>query len=58
VTVAPGIYGVRALYKGLHTLSDDGLDGDDSYLVTLWPDANRDLRVLKQYNEEAQQAAS
>ncbi|MES2709279.1 MAG: hypothetical protein V4726_21965 [Verrucomicrobiota bacterium] len=55
VAVAPGIYGVRALYKGLSTLSDDGLDGDDSYLVTLWPDRNREFRMLKQYNEDAQQ---
>ncbi len=58
VSVAPGIYCIRALYKGLRTISDDGLDGNDSYLVTMWRDGDRDFRVLKQYNEEAQQGVA
>ena len=37
VSVQPGAYRVRVLYSGLETLSADGLDGDDSYVVQLWP---------------------
>ena len=54
VSVAPGTYGVRALYKGLGTISGDGLEGDDFYLVTIWPDHTKVLRVVKEYNDDAQ----
>lgn len=37
ITVAPGDYDVRVLYRGLDTLSEDGLEGEDSYEVDLWP---------------------
>jgi hypothetical protein len=37
--VAPGTYLLRALFAGLDTLSDDGLDGEDRYRIVLWPGA-------------------
>lgn len=33
----PGTYQVRISYFDLDKLSEDGLDGDDRYLVQLWP---------------------
>jgi hypothetical protein len=50
--VAPGTYRVRAYYGGLATLSADGLDGDDHYLVALWPAASAPLAVLKQWRDD------
>ena len=49
--VAPGTYRVRACFKGLDTLSEDGLDGDDQYLITLWPAPAAPLVVFKQYED-------
>jgi hypothetical protein len=37
LAVAPGSYHVRALYGGLATVSADGLQGDDRYVIELWP---------------------
>ncbi|MGV1791518.1 hypothetical protein GR212_13450 [Rhizobium lusitanum] len=37
--VKVGPLGVRVSMFGLDTLSEDGLDGDDRYLVQLWPEA-------------------
>lgn len=34
--VAPGSYQVCVSYFALDTLSEDGLDGDDRYLIQLW----------------------
>lgn len=34
--VKPGTYRVRVLYGGLKSLSPDGLDGEDHYVVQLW----------------------
>ena len=48
-SVSPGTYRVRAFYGGLDTLRDDDLDGDDHYLVALWPGAPIELKVIKQY---------
>jgi hypothetical protein len=39
VHCSPGMYNVRIGYKNLDTISDDGLDGDDSYHLFLWPAA-------------------
>lgn len=35
--IAPGNYLVRVSYFGLETLSEDGLNGDDRYLIQMWP---------------------
>ncbi|MBP6926059.1 MAG: hypothetical protein KBC22_03315 [Candidatus Pacebacteria bacterium] len=37
ITVTPGTYAVRVYYKGLHTIVNDGQNGDDSYHLVLWP---------------------
>ena len=47
--VAPGVYRVRMSAAGLDTLSDNGLDGDDSYLIQLWPAPPVEPTVLKQH---------
>ncbi len=48
-SVEPGIYTVRALFRGLDTLSDDGLDGQDFYEIQIWKAYYPGLRVLKQF---------
>ncbi|MCW5706967.1 hypothetical protein [Shinella sp.] len=46
--VKAGPLGVRASFSGLDTLSKDGLEGDDQYLVQLWSgDEPEGVRVLK-----------
>jgi len=52
LAVAPGSYRVRALFAGLDTLSEDGLDGDDRYTIVLWPAPPVPLRILKQWEGE------
>ncbi len=51
--VAPGSYRVRAFYGALDTLRGNDLEGDDHYLVVLWPGTPTEPRVLKQYRDEA-----
>lgn len=36
ISVEPGVYKTRILHRRLDTLSEDGLDGEDSYKVLLW----------------------
>jgi len=45
--VPRGSYTVRALFRGLDTLSEDGLKGDDFYSVEVWPAKLDALRVVK-----------
>jgi len=47
--VAPDIYRVMLSASGLTTLSPDGLEGEDRYLVQLWPASPIDPFVLKQH---------
>jgi hypothetical protein len=48
LSVKAGPLGVRASLSGLDTLSEDGLEGDDPYVVQLWPGAEPEgVRVLK-----------
>ncbi|WP_295984575.1 hypothetical protein [uncultured Variovorax sp.] len=44
----PGIYRVRLSSSGLDSLSEDGLDGNDHYLVQLWLASAVKPTVLKQ----------
>ncbi|MYM59080.1 hypothetical protein GTG28_07575 [Vibrio sp. OCN044] len=47
VKLKPGNYAAYVLYKGLTTLSEDGLEGDDYYKIILWPSDNAvDFTVL------------
>ena len=43
-SVDPGDYTVRALYRGLDTLSDDGLEGKDNYHIQIWRSPCSSLR--------------
>ena len=47
--VKPGFHRVRAHIAGLSTRSTDGLDGRDSYSITVWPAPFAEVAVLKQY---------
>lgn len=47
IQIAPGIYRVRIFYGKLDQISDDGLEGEDSYRVVLWPGTLTDPIVLK-----------
>jgi len=48
LVVGAGLLGVRVSCSGLDTLSEDGLDGEDQYLVQLWPESKPTaLHVLK-----------
>ncbi|MQB45341.1 hypothetical protein [Rhizobium sp. ICMP 5592] len=52
LAVKAGALGMRVNMSGLDTLSEDGLDGDDHYLVQLWHAAElQDLRLLKSWSE-------
>lgn len=46
--LTPGTYKVRLSASGLDTLSADGLDGQDHYLVQLWQAPFAEPAVLKQ----------
>lgn len=48
-SIAPGVYRVRALFGKLGELSDDQLDGNDHYKVTLWSSPYADVQVVKQW---------
>ncbi|CAA2100197.1 hypothetical protein [Variovorax paradoxus] len=48
IPAPPGTYRLRACYAGLDTLSEDGLEGDDRYLLQLWPAPAIDITVVKQ----------
>ncbi|MGE7473065.1 hypothetical protein ACQKLX_26800 [Bosea sp. NPDC003192] len=53
LAVKTGVLGVRANMSGLDTLRENGLDGDDRYLVQLWPGTQPDAaRVLKAWPQE------
>lgn len=47
ILVKPDTYRVRVSYANLDSLSADGLDGDDTYRVQLWPAAYVEPIVVK-----------
>jgi len=49
LSVPQGQYEVVALFSGLARITDDGLEGEDSYRIMLWPGARRDFKVLRQW---------
>ena len=52
LTVQAGRLGVRVSMSGLDTISNDGLEGSDRYLVQLWPaSVLSGPRVLKAWQE-------
>jgi hypothetical protein len=50
--VKPGTYRALALFSGLGSISSDGLEGQDTYHVALWPGSSMPLEVLKQWSRE------
>ncbi len=52
LTVPAGPLRIRVLISGLDTLSEDGLDGDDRYVVQLWPGAAAPVQVLKRWPQD------
>src|SRR5689334_3901140 len=49
-SVEPGDYTVRALYRGLDTLSEDGLEGEDFYEVQIWRSPCAGFRVVRRWD--------
>jgi len=48
ITLKPGAYNAVICYTGLGTISDDGLEGDDSYFLNIWPsDRPQPRKVIK-----------
>lgn len=50
-SVPAGDLKARVVFTCLGTLSEDGLDGEDRYVVHLWPGKAESVRVLKQWEE-------
>lgn len=48
-SVEPGDYTVRVLYRGLDTVSEDGLDGKDFYQIQIWKQPCPTLRVIRRW---------
>jgi hypothetical protein len=48
-SVPPGTLCAMVVFTGLDTLSEDGLDGDDRYVVHLWPGEGMGITVLRQW---------
>lgn len=51
--VSQGSYRMRVEFAGLATLSEDGIEGDDRYKLTLWPGPPAPLRIRKQWKNAA-----
>ncbi len=47
IAVELRVYSVRILYKNLESLSANGLEGEDQYVVLLWPGEASPPRVVK-----------
>jgi hypothetical protein len=49
--VEAGDYTVRALYRGLDTLSEDGLEGKDFYEIQIWKSHCLNLKVIREWKD-------
>lgn len=47
--MAPGAYRLRVCHRGLRSVSWNGIEGDDSYELTLWPAPMAPPQVLRQF---------
>jgi hypothetical protein len=54
--VEPGWYRVRSFHGGLGTVDESRLEGNDRYLLTLWPSPPAEVRVVKQWEPPATRA--
>lgn len=51
LAVPAGALGIRVGMSGLDTLSEDGLEGEDRYVIQVWPGAEpQGVRVLKAWS--------
>lgn len=48
--VEPGDYTVRALFRGLDTLSEDGMDGKDFYEIQIWKAPCTSLKIIRNWD--------
>lgn len=48
----PGWYRVRSFHGGFNTIDHNTYEGNDHYLVVLWPAPCSELRVIKQHRSE------
>lgn len=46
--VDPGWYRARSFHGGFDTIDEGGIEGDDHYLIVLWPEPYAELVVIKQ----------
>jgi len=54
INIGKGIFRARIYYKDLDKLSEDGLDGEDSYEIHLWPTKRKSgIQILKNRNASA-----
>ena len=54
IKIGKGVFRARIYYRNLDSLSEDGLDGDDSYEIHLWPsDEKSGIQILKNRNKNA-----
>jgi len=49
INITPGLYGVRVYSSGLSTSNFDEEEGNDRYLIEIWPDNTVKREVLKKY---------
>jgi hypothetical protein len=48
IELKQGTYNALICYAGLSTISEDGLEGNDSYLLNIWPsDTPQPMKVIK-----------
>ena len=54
IKIGKGLYRARVYYRDLDKLSEDGLEGEDSYEIHLWPtDQRTGIKILKNKNASA-----
>jgi len=49
INTSPGLYRIRVYSSGLRTTSRDDDEGDDQYLIEIWPSKLTNRKVLKRY---------
>ncbi|QCI67242.1 hypothetical protein [Phreatobacter stygius] len=54
----PGHLRVLAVFSGLGTISEDGLEGDDRYVLHLWPGQAVAVTVHRQWDDPAESLAA
>ena len=48
IEIEPHIYRVRILYGNLESIRENGLEGDDFYILQLWKDSQmREIKEIK-----------